>query len=145
MGSFAANILRASAVRAICLHTLPSHLCRYCAGTMPWGNTGDHRDFEPQRHDDGCIEVIGFTMASLVSGYLMCWLCYEWAEHASLKTTGLFNHSFCGASGSTAGRRSRRATTSVQGSDSHHLQNHARASGWRAMSPGTIHASYLAP
>ncbi|KAJ3612175.1 hypothetical protein NHX12_020452, partial [Muraenolepis orangiensis] len=29
---------------------------RYCAGTMPWGNTGDHRDFEPQRHDDGCIE-----------------------------------------------------------------------------------------
>lgn len=40
--------------------------CRYCAGTMPWGNTGDHRDFEPQRHDDGCIEVIGFTMASLV-------------------------------------------------------------------------------
>uniref|UniRef100_A0A3Q2Q8Q1 Diacylglycerol kinase n=1 Tax=Fundulus heteroclitus TaxID=8078 RepID=A0A3Q2Q8Q1_FUNHE len=37
----------------------------YCAGTMPWGNTGDHRDFEPQRHDDGCIEVIGFTMASL--------------------------------------------------------------------------------
>nr|XP_015208808.1 PREDICTED: diacylglycerol kinase iota-like [Lepisosteus oculatus] len=40
---------------------------RYCAGTMPWGNTGDHRDFEPQRHDDGCIEVIGFTMASLVS------------------------------------------------------------------------------
>jgi len=33
---------------------------------MPWGNTGDHRDFEPQRHDDGCIEVIGFTMASLV-------------------------------------------------------------------------------
>lgn len=41
---------------------------RYCAGTMPWGNTGDHREFEPQRHDDGCIEVIGFTMASLVSG-----------------------------------------------------------------------------
>uniref|UniRef100_A0A8C5N6I1 Diacylglycerol kinase n=1 Tax=Gouania willdenowi TaxID=441366 RepID=A0A8C5N6I1_GOUWI len=35
--------------------------------TMPWGNTGDHRDFEPQRHDDGCIEVIGFTMASLAA------------------------------------------------------------------------------
>lgn len=34
---------------------------------MPWGNPGDHRDFEPQRHDDGYIEVIGFTMASLVS------------------------------------------------------------------------------
>ncbi|XP_039200708.1 diacylglycerol kinase iota isoform X6 [Crotalus tigris] len=38
---------------------------RYCAGTMPWGNPGDHREFEPQRHDDGFIEVIGFTMASL--------------------------------------------------------------------------------
>lgn len=42
-------------------------VCRYCAGTMPWGNPGDHHDFEPQRHDDGYIEVIGFTMASLVS------------------------------------------------------------------------------
>uniref|UniRef100_A0A672UHJ2 Diacylglycerol kinase n=1 Tax=Strigops habroptila TaxID=2489341 RepID=A0A672UHJ2_STRHB len=41
--------------------------CRYCAGTMPWGNPGDHRDFEPQRHDDGYIEVIGFTMASLAA------------------------------------------------------------------------------
>ncbi|XP_073423641.1 diacylglycerol kinase iota isoform X6 [Dendrobates tinctorius] len=40
---------------------------RYCAGTMPWGNPGDHRDFEPQRHDDGYIEVIGFTMASLAA------------------------------------------------------------------------------
>ncbi|NWV01354.1 DGKZ kinase, partial [Upupa epops] len=40
---------------------------RYCAGTMPWGNPGDHHDFEPQRHDDGCIEVIGFTMTSLAA------------------------------------------------------------------------------
>ncbi|XP_066898168.1 diacylglycerol kinase iota isoform X12 [Kogia breviceps] len=40
---------------------------RYCAGTMPWGNPGDHYDFEPQRHDDGYIEVIGFTMASLAA------------------------------------------------------------------------------
>uniref|UniRef100_F6VSD9 Diacylglycerol kinase n=1 Tax=Monodelphis domestica TaxID=13616 RepID=F6VSD9_MONDO len=40
---------------------------RYCAGTMPWGNPGDHLDFEPQRHDDGYIEVIGFTMASLAA------------------------------------------------------------------------------
>uniref|UniRef100_A0A2K5RKE4 Diacylglycerol kinase n=1 Tax=Cebus imitator TaxID=2715852 RepID=A0A2K5RKE4_CEBIM len=39
----------------------------YCAGTMPWGNPGDHHDFEPQRHDDGYIEVIGFTMASLAA------------------------------------------------------------------------------
>ncbi|XP_067104531.1 diacylglycerol kinase zeta isoform X4 [Osmerus mordax] len=40
---------------------------RYCAGTMPWGNPSDHHDFEPQRHDDGCIEVIGFTMTSLAT------------------------------------------------------------------------------
>ncbi|XP_053922640.1 diacylglycerol kinase zeta isoform X2 [Cuculus canorus] len=40
---------------------------RYCAGTTPWGNPGEHHDFEPQRHDDGCIEVIGFTMTSLAA------------------------------------------------------------------------------
>ncbi|KAM6945708.1 diacylglycerol kinase zeta [Aplochiton taeniatus] len=40
---------------------------RYCAGTMPWGTPSDHHDFEPQRHDDGCIEVIGFTMTSLAT------------------------------------------------------------------------------
>ncbi|XP_070616497.1 diacylglycerol kinase zeta isoform X1 [Erythrolamprus reginae] len=40
---------------------------RYCAGTMPWGNPGEHHDFEPQRHDDGCLEVIGFTMTSLAA------------------------------------------------------------------------------
>ncbi|XP_028287158.1 diacylglycerol kinase zeta isoform X2 [Parambassis ranga] len=40
---------------------------RYCAGTVPWGHPSDHQDFEPQRHDDGCIEVIGFTMTSLAT------------------------------------------------------------------------------
>nr|XP_046249127.1 diacylglycerol kinase zeta [Scatophagus argus] len=40
---------------------------RYCAGTTPWGHPGEHQDFEPQRHDDGCIEVIGFTMTSLAT------------------------------------------------------------------------------
>lgn len=47
--------------------------CSYCAGTKPWGHPSEHLDFEPQRHDDGCIEVIGFTMTSLVSSqpYLM--------------------------------------------------------------------------
>ncbi|XP_042298989.1 diacylglycerol kinase zeta isoform X3 [Sceloporus undulatus] len=40
---------------------------RYCAGTMPWGNPGEHHDFDPQRHDDGCLEVIGFTMTSLAA------------------------------------------------------------------------------
>uniref|UniRef100_A0A4W4FFP8 Diacylglycerol kinase n=1 Tax=Electrophorus electricus TaxID=8005 RepID=A0A4W4FFP8_ELEEL len=39
----------------------------YCAGTMPWGNPSEHHDFGPQRHDDGCIEVIGFTMTSLAT------------------------------------------------------------------------------
>ncbi|XP_039989744.1 diacylglycerol kinase zeta [Xiphias gladius] len=40
---------------------------RYCAGTVPWGHPGEHHDFDPQRHDDGCIEVIGFTMTSLAT------------------------------------------------------------------------------
>ncbi|XP_077914225.1 diacylglycerol kinase zeta isoform X11 [Halichoerus grypus] len=40
---------------------------RYCAGTMPWGHPGEHHDFEPQRHDDGYLEVIGFTMTSLAA------------------------------------------------------------------------------
>ncbi|XP_024917971.1 diacylglycerol kinase zeta-like isoform X3 [Cynoglossus semilaevis] len=40
---------------------------RYCAGTTPWGNPSDYHDFEPQRHDDGYIEVIGFTMTSLAT------------------------------------------------------------------------------
>ncbi|XP_053273542.1 diacylglycerol kinase zeta isoform X7 [Pleuronectes platessa] len=40
---------------------------RYCAGTTPWGNPSEHHDFEPQRHDDGYIEVIGFTMTSLAT------------------------------------------------------------------------------
>lgn len=34
---------------------------------MPWGHPGDHHDFEPQRHDDGYLEVIGFTMTSLAA------------------------------------------------------------------------------
>lgn len=72
MGSLATSLWRTSATCGIPLHTLNVPHCRYCAGTMPWGNTGDHRDFEPQRHDDGCIEVIGFTMASLVSDNFMC-------------------------------------------------------------------------
>lgn len=47
---------------------------------MPWGHPGEHHDFEPQRHDDGYLEVIGFTMTSLVSGWhgacLEPWLCF---------------------------------------------------------------------
>lgn len=42
---------------------------------MPWGNPSEHHDFEPQRHDDGCIEVIGFTMTSLVFTYQLEFVC----------------------------------------------------------------------
>uniref|UniRef100_A0A8D0GD55 Diacylglycerol kinase n=1 Tax=Sphenodon punctatus TaxID=8508 RepID=A0A8D0GD55_SPHPU len=52
-------------LKAQCLVFL--NIPRYCAGTMPWGNPGEHHDFEPQRHDDGCLEVIGFTMTSLAA------------------------------------------------------------------------------
>lgn len=37
---------------------------RYAAGTTPWGNPSP-TSFEPQRLDDGYLEVIGFTAASL--------------------------------------------------------------------------------
>ncbi|XP_060932322.1 diacylglycerol kinase zeta [Limanda limanda] len=40
---------------------------RYCAGTTPWGHPSEDQDFEPQRQDDGCIEVIGFTKTSLAT------------------------------------------------------------------------------
>jgi hypothetical protein len=40
---------------------------KYGAGTVPWGNPSSSTSgFEPQRHDDGYIEIIGFTAASLV-------------------------------------------------------------------------------
>jgi diacylglycerol kinase (ATP) len=43
-------------------------VARYAAGTTPWGNPSlSATNFEPQRHDDGYLEVIGFTAASLVS------------------------------------------------------------------------------
>lgn len=39
---------------------------RYASGTVPWGNP-NAAGFEPQKHDDGYLEVIGFTYSSLVS------------------------------------------------------------------------------
>ena len=39
---------------------------RYASGTVPWGNP-NASGFEPQKHDDGYLEVIGFTYSSLVS------------------------------------------------------------------------------
>jgi len=42
--------------------------CRYAAGTQPWGTPNvNNTTFEPQKHDDGLLEVIGFTMTALVS------------------------------------------------------------------------------
>ncbi|XP_035663910.1 diacylglycerol kinase zeta-like [Branchiostoma floridae] len=41
---------------------------RYCSGTVPWGNpsSSQHPELEPQRHDDGYLEVLGFTPATMV-------------------------------------------------------------------------------
>ncbi|XP_069131451.1 diacylglycerol kinase zeta-like isoform X1 [Argopecten irradians] len=42
---------------------------RYASGTTPWGNPNS-LGFEPQRHDDGYLEVIGFTYSSLATLYM---------------------------------------------------------------------------
>ncbi|CAG5120054.1 unnamed protein product, partial [Candidula unifasciata] len=39
---------------------------RYASGTLPWGNP-NAVGFEPQTHDDGNLEVIGFTYSSLAT------------------------------------------------------------------------------
>src|SRR6218665_2906694 len=63
--------------------------CRYAAGTTPWGNRSQS-NFEPQRLDDGYIEVIGFTAASLVSALRFVWfelplyLISIWSMHSLL-------------------------------------------------------------
>lgn len=41
------------------------YVCRYAGGTTPWGNP-NASGFEQQRHDDGFLEVVGFTYTSLV-------------------------------------------------------------------------------
>ena len=46
--------------------------CRYAAGTQPWGTPNvNNTIFDPQKHDDGLLEVIGFTMTALVSWVLL--------------------------------------------------------------------------
>ncbi|XP_055887784.1 diacylglycerol kinase zeta-like isoform X1 [Biomphalaria glabrata] len=42
---------------------------RYASGTLPWGNP-NAVGFEPQTHDDGYLEVIGFTYSSLATLYV---------------------------------------------------------------------------
>ncbi|XP_012941356.1 diacylglycerol kinase zeta [Aplysia californica] len=39
---------------------------RYASGTLPWGNP-NAVGFEPQTHDDGYLEIIGFTYSSLAT------------------------------------------------------------------------------
>jgi len=62
------DLWKCCAVRLYCFR-----VCwRYAAGTTPWGNPGSNMaNFEPQRHDDGFLEVIGFTTASLVDDHLL--------------------------------------------------------------------------
>ncbi|ESO87278.1 hypothetical protein LOTGIDRAFT_107128, partial [Lottia gigantea] len=42
---------------------------RYASGTLPWGNP-NAVGFEPQRHDDGFLEIVGFTYSSLATLYV---------------------------------------------------------------------------
>lgn len=59
-----------SKVQELKLHCLLFlNIPRYASGTTPWGNP-NAIGFEPQRHDDGHIEVIGFTYSSLATLYM---------------------------------------------------------------------------
>uniref|UniRef100_A0A1I8JHJ4 Diacylglycerol kinase n=1 Tax=Macrostomum lignano TaxID=282301 RepID=A0A1I8JHJ4_9PLAT len=40
---------------------------KYSAGAMPWGNPTGSQGFEPQRPDDGYVEVIGFSSSHLAT------------------------------------------------------------------------------
>lgn len=103
---------------------------------MPWGNTGDHRDFEPQRHDDGCIEVIGFTMASLVSTSSP--YSNNWSERIKE-----LKYIFFWPQGGTAGGRPRRTSSSMQGGGPHHLQDAAGAGGRGAVPSRALHLTHI--
>lgn len=54
-------------LKIICLLFL--NIPRYSSGTTPWGNP-NAIGFDPQRHDDGQMEVIGFTYSSLATLYM---------------------------------------------------------------------------
>ncbi|KAL3316700.1 hypothetical protein Ciccas_004650 [Cichlidogyrus casuarinus] len=58
-------------IRELRLHCLLFlNIPRYSAGTMPWGTPAYSMGFEPQRIDDGYLEVIGFTSTSLATLYV---------------------------------------------------------------------------
>ncbi|XP_071134994.1 diacylglycerol kinase zeta-like isoform X40 [Mytilus edulis] len=54
-------------LKIICLLFL--NIPRYSSGTTPWGNP-NAIGYDPQRHDDGQMEVIGFTYSSLATLYM---------------------------------------------------------------------------
>ncbi|KAK2573179.1 Diacylglycerol kinase zeta [Acropora cervicornis] len=41
------------------------NISSYSAGTSPWGHPGKDSEFQPQRQDDGYLEVIGLTTGTL--------------------------------------------------------------------------------
>ena len=52
-------------------NTWISHVlcCRYASGCAPWGSPSGSSNYSPQRHDDGCLEVIGLTTTTMVGLY----------------------------------------------------------------------------
>ncbi|XP_072045698.1 diacylglycerol kinase zeta-like isoform X3 [Amphiura filiformis] len=48
------------------------NISRYGGGTAPWGNPSIHSypQFEAQRHDDGFLEIIGFTPSQMATLYV---------------------------------------------------------------------------
>ncbi|PAA52374.1 hypothetical protein BOX15_Mlig006409g1 [Macrostomum lignano] len=61
---------------------------KYSAGAMPWGNPTGSQGFEPQRPDDGYVEVIGFSSSHLATvqmgwhGHRICQ-----CKHAVIRTS----------------------------------------------------------
>ncbi|XP_015761220.1 PREDICTED: diacylglycerol kinase zeta-like [Acropora digitifera] len=43
------------------------NISSYSAGTSPWGHPGKDSEFQPQRQDDGYLEVIGLTTGTLAT------------------------------------------------------------------------------
>ncbi|PAA60068.1 hypothetical protein BOX15_Mlig018434g1 [Macrostomum lignano] len=43
------------------------NIAKYSAGATPWGSPACSQGFEPQRHDDGSVEVIGFSSSHLAT------------------------------------------------------------------------------